>query len=271
MPVNEFTAGYINGLLTFFDEEFSYFVLDERNRFQPAGLAKFARSKGGHLYDDPAGGRIATVAVVETGVYEFVAIEQGAMLQNLGLMAEALGLGGFAHYAAHPFTWLQTLGFRMQEIAFSRTIGAGPVTKALLKASGRDIAIPTAVGLEHDGDVLIKPYCPPYYHSMEEAVLAVVEGKYAQDRGTFRDGGAASAWLDGVAVQAGIPRYSDKAIAATIAYCEYIYGRYGRFPAYSGPFHTVLAYQAHRLDADFYKRYYRPEVLAEAQLENPDQ
>jgi hypothetical protein len=64
-------------------------------------------------------------------------------------------------------------------------------------------------------------------------------------------------------VQARIPPYSDEAIAATIAHCEYLYQRYGRFPPASGPFRTVLAYQAHRLDADFYKRFYRPGTLAD--------
>jgi hypothetical protein len=66
-------------------------------------------------------------------------------------------------------------------------------------------------------------------------------------------------------VQEGIPAYSDRAIEATIAYCRYIYERYGRFPAISGPFRTILAYQAHHLDLDFYERFYRPEALTETQ------
>jgi len=66
-------------------------------------------------------------------------------------------------------------------------------------------------------------------------------------------------------VQAGIPRYSDRAIAATIASCEYVYRRYGRFPANGGPFRTVLAHQAHHLDPEFYRRFYRDEVLTDTQ------
>jgi hypothetical protein len=100
---------------------------------------------------------------------------------------------------------------------------------------------------------------------MEAAVLAFVDYKYAQGTGTFRDGGAATAWRDGAAVQAAIPRYPDHAIEATIAYCEYVYSRYGRFPSCSGPFRTILAHQAHRLDLEFYKRFYRPEALSETQ------
>jgi len=270
LPVAECTALYINILLSVFDEEFGYFVVDERNRFKPPGIARFARSKGGHLHDDPREGRFATVGFLETWLYEFVAIEQGGMLQNLALMTQALGLGGFPHFAAHPFIWFQTLGFRMQENPFSRTIGAGPLTKRLMKALGKDLPVPTAVGLERDDATFIKPFCPPYYHNMEEAVLAFVAYKYEQGKGTFRDGGAATGWQDGARVQARIPRYSDEAIAATVAYCEYVYERYGRFPANSGPFRTVLAHQAHHLDPEFYDRFYRPEALTDTQRRHPD-
>src|SRR6185295_1071911 len=160
--------------------------------------------------------------------------------------------GGFPHFAAHPFAWFQALGFRMEDIAFSKTIGAGVVQKAAMQALGKDIPLPTAVGLERDGQAILRPWCPPYYRTMREAVLAFVDYKYAAGSGTMRDGGAATGWRDGAAVQAGIPRYSDQTVEAAIAYCEYVYQRYGRFPALCGPFRTILAYQAHRLDVEFY-------------------
>jgi hypothetical protein len=106
---------------------------------------------------------------------------------------------------------------------------------------------------------------------MQEAVLAYVDYKYAQGQGTLRDGGAATSWRDGATVQAGIPRYSDQTIAATIACCEYIYSRYGRIPGTNGPFRNLMAYQAHHLDADFYRKFYRDEVVDEIEhrrLEN---
>lgn len=257
LPVNELTALYINILLSAFSDEFGYFVVDERRRFQAAGLRRFAQTHGGHLYDDPVQGRVATIAFIETWLYEFAAIEQGAMLQNLALMTEALGLGGFPHFAAHPYGWFQALEFRMEEIPFSHLIGAGLLKQWLLRAIKRDQPVPTAVGLERNGEVLIRPFCPPYYATMEEAVHAFVRYKYQKGEGTLRDGGAATAWRDGASVQARIPEYSDRAIEATIAYCEYVYDRYGRFPANSGPFRTVLAYQAHHLAHDFYARFYK--------------
>ena len=262
LPVAELSAFYINILLTAFSEEFGYFLVDDHHGYKPAGVGAFARSKGGHLHDDPAVGRLATVSLLEAWLYEFAALEQGGLLQNLGLMTQALGLGGFAHFAAHPFIWMQTLGFRMEDLPFSRTIGAGPLMKGLLKVLKKDAPVPTAIGLEQGGEVLLKPYCPPYYRSMEEAVLAFVEYKFGQGTGTFRDGGAATAWKDGAAVQAGVPGYSEQAIAATIAYCEYLYHRYGRFPAGSGPFRSVLAYQAHHLDLAYYDTFYKPGAYA---------
>jgi hypothetical protein len=259
LPVNELTGLYINILLSAFSEDFGYFVLDERRGFQPAGIGRFARSRGGFLHDGSAEGRVATIACLETWLDEFAAFEQGQMLQNLALMAEALGLGGFPHFAAHPFGWMQALGFRMEDVPFARTIGAGWWKTRLLDLCKKNQAIPTAVGLERQGEGLLKPFCPPYYRDMKAAVLAFVDYKYGIGRGTLRDGGAATAWRDGSHVQAGIPCYSDRAIEATIAYCDYVYRRYGRFPSNSGPFRTLLAYQAHHLDRAFYEKFYRPD------------
>jgi hypothetical protein len=261
IPINELTALYLNILLSCFSADFNYFIVDERNGFRPAGIGRFARSKGGTLYDDPRAGRFMTLGFLESWLFELTAVEQGAIIQNLGLMSQALGLGGFPHFAAHPFGWTQALGFRMEEPRFSRTVAASPLLKLALKISGKDIPVPTAVGLERGGEILIKPYCPPYYSGMTEAVMAFIDAKFAPGTGAFRNGGENTAWLDAKRVQAGIPEYSSAAIQATIEYCEYVFSRYGRFPAACGPFRTVLAYQAHRLDPDFYIRHYRRDNL----------
>jgi hypothetical protein len=44
-----------------------------------------------------------------------------------------------------------------------------------------DLPVPVAIGLEREGDVLLKPFCPPYNKDMEEAVLAFVAYKFAGD------------------------------------------------------------------------------------------
>lgn len=133
-----------------------------------------------------------------------------------------------------------------------------------------DLPVPVAIGLEREGDVLLKPFCPPYYKDMEEAVLAFVAYKFAPGMGTFRDGGVATGWKDAATVQAGIPNYPDRTIAATIAYCDYVHRCFGDFPGSTGPFCTVLAYQAHHVDTDFYDRFYRPEALTQSHRQHPD-
>jgi hypothetical protein len=260
LPIAELTGFYINIALILFDEDFSYFVLDDRNWFRAAGIGRFARSKGGSLVDDPKLGRIMTVSMLETLLLEFAAVEQGGIVQNLGLMTQALGLGGFAHFAAHPWIWERELGFEMVDLPDTRILGMNLLLRLGARLLGREIQVPTPVGLERDGEILIRPYCPPYYPTMRDAVLAFVESKYGSE-GIFRSASSTGAWRDPAAVRAGIPPYSDAGIEAAIAYCTYVYERYGRFPATSGPFRTVLAYQASRLDPAFYERFYDPGVL----------
>jgi hypothetical protein len=267
LPVNELTFMYINGLLEVFNETTGAFVLDERANFRPAGIGRFARSKGGHLVDDPRGGCIVTVQRLELMVSEVVTIEQGMMLQNLGLMAQAMGLGGFPNFAEHESGWFQAVGFRMGEMSASRYLGANRIVSTTMKLFGRDAFVPYPIGLERDGTPLLKPCCPPYYSSMETAVRAVVETKCGPMR-VFHDRSNGSAWQDPLAVCRQIPDINEAAIEATIAYCNYIYERYGRFPAYMPPFRTVTGFQACHLDVEFYDHFYRPEALSEAQRQH---
>jgi hypothetical protein len=267
LPVNDLTFMYINGLLEIFNESTCAFVLDERNGFRSAGLGRFARSRGGHLDDDARHGRVATVRQVEQFVTEFVTAEQGMMLQNLGLMAQALGLGGFPNFANHEFGWFQALDFRLQEMPASRYLGAAPLVALGMKLLRKDVMVPYPVGLERDGETLLQPFCPPYYPSMSAAVRAVVEIKFGTN-GIFRGHPAGSGWANHGDVTRQIPAVSEAAIEATANYCEYLWHRYGRFPVHLTPYRTVLGFQACHLDAEFYDRFYRPEALAAAQRED---
>ena len=264
LPVNDLTFMYVNGLLEILNEATGVFLLDERNGFRPAGVAKFGRSRGGHLEDDPHKFRVGTIRQIEQFVTEFVTVEQGMMLQNLGLMAQALGLGGFPNFANHEFGWFQALGFRMEQMPASRYLGAGPVVSFAMNLLKRNPSVPYPIGLERNGEVQLKPFCPPYYKSMADAVRAVVELKFGA-QGIFRGGPGESAWAKHGEVVNQVPPISEAAIAATTAYCEYLWERYGRFPVYMPPYRTVLGFQACHLDAEFYDKFYRPEALGETQ------
>jgi hypothetical protein len=254
VPINELTFMYINGLLEILNESTGVFIVDERAGFRPAGLARFAKSRGGHLHDNPAAERFATVAVVERLVTEFVTIEQGMMLQNLGLMAHALGLGGFPNFANHEFAWLEALNFQTEQIPASKYLAVGGARSLAMKLLRRDALIPVPIGLQRNGETLLKSYSPPHFPNMRAAVQAVVASKFGK-RGVFRGGAGPRPWKD-AAVASAVPEITDRAIEATTSYCEYIWSRYGRFPATMPPFRTVLAFQAGHPDHEFYEKFY---------------
>jgi hypothetical protein len=97
---------------------------------------------------------------------------------------------------------------------------------------------------------------------MEEAVLAFLLTKFGPD-GAYRHGAHESAWRDADST-AKIPAPSAAAVQATIAYCDYIFRRYGRFPAYTAPFRTIIGFQAGHVDVDFYDRFYHSNALPDA-------
>lgn len=262
VPINEYSYMYINGLLEFMNETMQIFVVDERASYGAAGLAKFAKSKGGHLEDDPAAQKTLTIERIESILHSVVMVEHGMMLQNLGLMAHAMGIGGFPNFAGHEFAWFEALGFRMQETTTMRYLGAGALVRGVAGMLGKDPKISYPIGLERDGKVLLKPYAPPYYESMEAAVHAVVERKFGS-QGLFKDGIGVSAWKSPKTISDAAPPISRKAIDATVAYASYIHRTYGRFPAYPAPFRTSVGFQAGHLDLDFYDRHYRPEAISD--------
>jgi hypothetical protein len=197
---------------------------------------------------------------------EAVSVEQGMMLQNLSLMGQALGLGGYANYARNEYTWFQALGFDMQSMSSTRYAGVNWLLGLLVRLIGQEFPFPYATGLKRNGEHLLSAWCPPNYATMEEAVRAYVAYKFGKG-GVWRENTQGTYWKDARHASEQIHAPSEVAIEATIAYCTYIFKRYGRFPAYSAPFRTVIGYQAMPVDPDFYGRFYHPQALTETQRE----
>src|SRR4051812_29276080 len=259
LPVSDLSGMYINVLLSSFDEQMAMFLVDERNNFRPAGIKQFGRSQGGKLHDDPHGNRVIPVLGLESILLEFLLAEQAFIVHNLSLSEQAMGLGGWTHFATATETgWTEALGFRIGEQRLSQIMHAGIVKRLLLNLTNQNRSYPHTLGLTVDGIDVIKPFCPPYYRSMEEAVLAYLEFKRVNAFEADLKATYPASWRDPRQVQAGIPRFSDDCVEATIAYCTYVYQTYGRFPAYFGPLRTTLAHQAHHLDLDFYDHFYNP-------------
>jgi hypothetical protein len=258
VPVTDMTGLYLTILFAALGEEFAYFFHDDRDWLtRAAGIGRFAKSKGGHLHDDLHEARVGTIAEIETYLLELCGVEQGFMLQSIALATEAMGLGGFPHYAAHRFGWLKALGFQMRDRSFAEILHKGPFQTLVMRLLGKNVVIPQPMGLEHDGAMLIKPYTTPYYATVEEAVRAFVASKFAPGTGVFRDASGHSPYLDPALVQSAIPEYSEANIQAVIDYCNYCVEHYGQFPATCAPVRTLMAFQAHHIDPAFYDHFYK--------------
>lgn len=267
LPVADYTCMYINALLEIFNEHNGAFIVDERAWFRPAGVLRYARSRGGHLQSDPKAERTLTIQQLESMVTEFVSTEMGMMIQNLMLMAQALGLGGFPHWAAHPYGWFKTLGFQMQPVRASWFLKMPAPLGWLAGIFGKDPTIPMVTGLTCNDVPLMIPFCPPNYPTMEAAVLAVADKKWGS-QGIFRGGAKHSSWKEPEKIASAAQSLSPAALDATIAYCEYVYRRYHRFPAYQMPLRTLLGFQVNHPDLEFYDRFYPPDALGESQRDH---
>jgi len=141
------------------------------------------------------------------------------------------------------------------------------VRRALARLLRRDAPVPLAEGLEVDGQPVLTCFAPPWFPSMEAAVHAVVDRKFGPN-GIFRGAVGQGAWREPERIATAAREPSAAAIDATVAYCEYVFRRYGRFPAYPAPFRTLLGYQAGHVDVGFYERHYGPAGLTETQREH---
>jgi len=220
-------------------------LVDDRNFYLPAGVAKWKRN--GFLNKD---------VKVPLGVLGPMRtqIEAELLLQNLMLVIQSMGLGGWIHASVTPQHLLgnpyestqKGLGFTFQK----------PRPHLLdLVRWGTFLTGPRAhpVGLND----LIQGMCPPYYKTMADAVDAVIALKYGsqgvyEDRDYFRgifkgDGGERYVKE--------VPHYDPRVVQCVKDVCTYIYETHGRFPAHVDAIYVPGVWiQVHHLDLEYYDK-----------------
>ena len=176
------------------------------------------------------------------------------LVQNLLLMGEALGLGGWVHASIFPPYVMQRdeskgwygLGFREDQ------------PRALRRTPPLPASQPNYVGI----DGFLEGLCPPYVKSMDDAVDKVMEMKLASE-GTYgnmeifakpyRDRGQAEAF-----VKQAKP-HDARAVAHAKMICNYIYDTYGRFPAHTNAFYCPgIMTQFSHVEREYYEEYAQP-------------
>lgn len=269
-PVVDCTWQYINAvaILTSEPDGRRPLFVDDWRRFHPKGLVEWLAHIGGMLglmeripYH-PIGGlkwiRNGFVNKDHVGPIGFggalrTEYECLLQMQNLQLVGQALGLGGWIHgsvfppyiYQRDPEKGWHGLGFRM--VPCERTPRPTPPVPA---------SQPNPVGI----DGVLEGLCPPYVSSMDEAVDRVIEAKYGAQGAygdvrvfgrPYRDPSRAEDYLRNAS------HFSKRCVAYTKDVCNYIYDTYGRFPAHVDAFYTTgMWVQFSHLEMEYYEAFY---------------
>ena len=182
---------------------------------RPAGVGKWIES--GFL-DGPR----MTIAAYEEMLPWLCNLEAGMAMQNLSLAATAMGLGSFMMHTIDLFTVMKALGMRFEE-----------------KKGGGTKGDPNPVGI----DGVLEGCCPPY-HDIDGAVSRIADLKWGGD-GIYAPMG----------LDLPVPGFYDEIVAATKAFCGYVYDTYGRMPKGQKAMFIPILAQIHHLDNGFYEKY----------------
>jgi hypothetical protein len=244
-PVVDMTQQYINALMYLLTEPDGHrpAFVDDRNFYRWAGVKKWVRQ--GFLNKDlkvPLG----VLGPMRTQ------IEADLLLQNLMLLLQATGLGGWIHASVAPTHLLgnpylsqhKGLGFRHVKPRF-RLLD--------ILRWGTFLTAPRSHPVGLDG--LLEGMCPPYYPTMADAVDAVVARKYGSN-GVYTDQAYFSRIFKddrGRRYVDEVPHYRKEVVACTKDVCTYLYETHGRFPAHVDAIYVPGVWlQAHHLDLEYY-------------------
>jgi hypothetical protein len=189
IPVSDVTCQYINGFMVALEARRSYIYDDLNGNAEPLR----AYAEAGWLDRSravPLSGYEQRIAL------QVVGIEQSSMIQNMALVAQAIGLGGFVFPALDGPTIFGAkeetggLGFRYVSAKPQEGASEWPPPPG-----------PAPVGL----DGRFEGYCPPYHPDMRTAVQAVYAAKWGED-GIYTDTRIESGLQEREVLETKVPR-----------------------------------------------------------------
>jgi hypothetical protein len=181
-----------------------------------------------------------TLSHIEQVAYSTVAMELALICQNIMLMLQAIGLGGWMFTGIFPYSALGAFaneGIRGLGFRFARR---------------EDWTFPNPIGL----DGYYESVCPPYVTDMYEAAHKLSERKFGPG-GTY-DLATGGPFLHNSEIKATVKSYTQAQIDCIGEMAQYIYTTYGRFPARYPTILVRIYTQAHHLELEFYDKYFDP-------------
>ncbi|MFZ0747560.1 MAG: hypothetical protein WAM85_24360 [Terracidiphilus sp.] len=280
LPVVDCTRGYINIILNLLSEPDGQrpLFIDDWRTFKPADVVEAVEWAGVELglagsnskvpYEVVGGLARAQDKFVNAsidlplGLASTMRIDYEAFfqLQNLMLIGQGMGLGGWVHASVAPPYVLQRdpaqqwlgLGFHMAAGKTWPDAGWPPVPASQTNPVGID--------------GVLQGLCPPYVTSMNDAVDQLLAEKYGAgglytDVDIFKRPYLSETFAQDYLQNAS--HYSDQAVDYAKQICNYIFDTYGRFPAHVDAFHVPGVWlQFSHLELEYYEQYYNPDQFA---------
>lgn len=240
IPVADLAQHTIAGLC--FITQNGYCITDDVNREPIPGLERFR-----HLVNIDAP---YPLTFFEQYMLTEATVELGAGCYAGMLMLQAMGLGG----------WMFD----------------GIDRHVLLGASG-DPQIP-GLGFRYDTDArwsipnptglpgVFEGYCPPHYPDMRAAVDAFVRRKFGPAGPYHSD--TPGPWKESARVRSSAQVHDDEFKECVALQAQYLYDRFGKFPATVPSIFSLMYLQAHHLDLEFYDRYFEPGAYLQTHAEH---
>ncbi|MDD5038397.1 MAG: hypothetical protein PHN78_03675, partial [Dehalococcoidales bacterium] len=231
MPVIQPAYEMINLLLLHFQYQHFCYIEDETGK--PAGIEKWVSKLKLDLK--------VPLSVLEKSLLQACSLEAAFIAQNILLSAEAMGLGAFPTSSYNPLI----------------VMGGTPLTRGLgFRFTTDKKGMLNPVGI----DGVIEGFCPPY-KSFDEAVDFIANSKFGPG-GIYTPEAKPTPFADHASFVSGLDRIPDDVIQCTKDFCNYVYGKYGRFPSRIDTMSMPIWVGVHHIDQDFYKKYYKPEVIS---------
>ncbi|HXI28651.1 MAG TPA: hypothetical protein VNG89_09515 [Vicinamibacterales bacterium] len=274
-PVVDCTRQYINALLTVLAEPDGQrpVFIDDWQRFEPADLVEGAVWVGAQfgfpkrIPYQPIGGikwvqngfcnkdisaPLGMQRAIRTDYESFF------LLQNLMLVAQAMGLGGWIHSSVfapwilhnEPDKGWHGLGFHFTTPDRDWGLNWPPLPSTQ----------PNPVGI----DGVLEGLCPPYVASMNDAVDIFIQEKYGPqgmygDKDTFAIPFKNRADSDDY-LKHQVP-FSPMAIEYCKEVCTYQMEKYDRFPAFVDAFYVPgIWLQVSHLEIEYYQKFFKPSL-----------
>jgi len=167
-----------------------------------------------------------------------VTVELSTACYSGALMLQAMGLGGWMYDGLNPFSVLGAggeanvpgLGFRFDMI--------------------KGNPLPHFTGLEG----VFEGHCPPHFKDMRAAVQSVIKRKFGAG-GPFNEK-TKGPYKENEAVRSSAAPVNDEFIDCVTTMADYIFNKFGRFPATVPAIYTLMYLQAHQLDTGFYDKHF---------------